>query len=56
MTLMRGFSRVDKEGRIPIPSNIRREVGFTPGQLVEVKVGGPQLAPYIVVNKRKAAR
>jgi bifunctional DNA-binding transcriptional regulator/antitoxin component of YhaV-PrlF toxin-antitoxin module len=56
MTLMRGFSRVDKEGRIPIPGNIRREVGFDPGQLVEVKVSGPQLAQYVVIKRRKAAR
>ena len=56
MTLMRGFSKVDKEGRIPIPSNIRREVALNPGQLVEIKVSGPGLAQYIVIKKRKEAR
>jgi len=56
MTLMRGFSKVDEEGRIPIPSNIRREVGFNPGQLVEIKVSGPQLAQYILIKRRKEPR
>jgi len=35
--LMRAFARVDKEGKVAIPSNIAREVGFKPGQMVEVK-------------------
>ncbi len=38
MTLMRAFARVDKDGKVAIPSNVSREVGFKPGQLVEVKV------------------
>lgn len=56
MTLMRGFSKVDKEGRIPIPGNIRREVGLNSGQLVEIKVSGPQLAQYILIKRRKEPR
>ena len=35
---MRVFARVDKEGKLSIPENIRREAGLQPGQLVEVKV------------------
>ncbi len=31
MTLMRGFAKVDKEGKIPIPSNIRRETDLKEG-------------------------
>lgn len=38
MTMMRVFARVDKDGKVAIPSNISRKVGFKPGQLVEVKV------------------
>jgi len=34
---MRAFARVDKDGKVSIPSNIAREVGFKPGQMVEVK-------------------
>ena len=56
MTLMRGFSRVDKEGKIPIPSNIRREVELKEGQLVEVKLAGGNRAHHIVIHKRQAAR
>jgi len=56
MVLMRGFSKVDEEGKIAIPSNIRREVKLEKGQLVEIKVQGPGIRPYLVINKRKAAR
>ena len=56
MTLMRSFSKVDKEGKIAIPGNIRRETGLSPGQLVEIKVSGPQLAQYLMIKKRREAR
>jgi len=35
--LMRVFARVDKDGKVAIPSNISHKVSFKPGQLVEVK-------------------
>ena len=53
MALMRVFARVDKEGKIPIPDNIRREVGLQPGQLVEVKVHAKK---SIMVSAREQAR
>lgn len=56
MALIRVFSKVDEEGRILIPSNVRREVGLKPDQLVEIKVGGAHKAPSIVIHKRKEAR
>lgn len=56
MALMRGFSRVDEQGKIAIPSNIRREVKLEKGQLVEIKVQGPSKGPYLIINKRQAAR
>ena len=56
MALMRGFTRVDEGGRIPIPKNIRRETGFEEGQLVELKVQGTQNAQFIIIKKRGAAR
>ena len=56
MALMRGFSRVDEQGKIAIPSNIRRVVKLEKGQLLEVKVQGPNNGPYLIINKRKGAR
>lgn len=56
LTLMRGFSKVDEEGRITIPNNIRREVELKAGQLVEVKVAGAGQAQYVVIHKRKQVR
>jgi len=56
MTLMRGFSRVDDKGRIPIPKNMRREAKLVPGQLVEIKVQGAAPAPFITIKVRQAAR
>lgn len=54
--LMRGFSRVDEEGRIPIPKNMRRETKLESGQLVEIKVQGPGVKPFLIINSRKKAR
>lgn len=56
MALMRAFTRVDKEGKISIPSNIRRQVDLEEGQLVEIKVSGTERAHHIVIHKRKSAR
>jgi len=56
MALMRGFSRVDEEGKIAIPDNIRREAKLEKGQLVEIKLQGPNNGPYLIVNRRQAAR
>ena len=56
MTLMRGFARVDKDGRIPIPANIRRETELGEGRLVELKVQGPANAQFLVVRKRTSPR
>lgn len=56
MALLRGFSKVDKEGRIVLPINIRREVGLEKGQLIEIKVSGTNKAQYLVIHKRKQAR
>jgi len=38
MPLLRGFSKVDQEGLITIPSNIRKEVGLFPGSSAKIKV------------------
>jgi len=38
VALMKVYARVDKDGKVSIPENIRRETGLRPGQLVEVKL------------------
>ena len=53
MAMLRVFARVDKEGKVSIPDNIRREVGLQPGQLVEVKVLAKK---SIMVSARENAR
>ncbi len=56
MTLIRAFAKVDKDGKIPIPNNIRREVNLKEGNLVEIKTSGPSQAQHIVIHKRKNPR
>jgi len=56
MALMRTFAKVEKDGKISIPDNIRREIDLKEGQLVEIKVSGPNRAQHIVIHKRKATR
>ncbi|MBA7636249.1 hypothetical protein ES703_43865 [subsurface metagenome] len=51
--LMRAFARVDKEGKVAIPVNIAREVGFKPGQMVEVKALGKR---SVAISARDNAR
>lgn len=53
MALMRVFARVDKDGKVAIPDNIRRETGFQPGQLVEVKVLAKK---SVMISARNSAR
>jgi len=52
MALMRGFARVDDDGKVKIPGNIRLAVELRPGQLVELKVTGPEKAKTILLSKR----
>jgi len=56
MALVRGFSKVDEKGKIALPSNIRREAKLEKGQLVEVKVQGPNNGPYLIINRRRTTR
>ena len=53
MALIRFFARVDKDGKVAIPSNVSRQVGFKLGQLVEVKVVGKK---SITISARDNAR
>ena len=56
MTLMRGFSRLDENGAVLTPDNIRRETGLEAGHLVELKVVGASKAKQLLLTKREAAR
>jgi len=49
MPLVRAFSRVNDEGRIPIPHHVRRLAGLRPGQLVEIRPAGGGKARNLVV-------
>ena len=53
MPLLRGFSKVDEEGKIVIPSNIREKAGISVGSLVGIKViriKGSSRWPHIIVH------
>ena len=56
MTLMRAFSRVDKEGRIKLPGNIQRAADLKEGRIVELKVTGASRKKSILVTSREAVR
>lgn len=53
MSLIRGFSKVDEEGKIAIPSTIRMRAGISAGSLAEIKViriKDSNRWPYIIVH------
>ena len=54
--LMRAFAKVDADGKLSIPNNIRREVGLKAGQLVEVKVVGASKKKQLLLSARESAR
>ena len=56
MTLMRAFSKIDKDGKIKLPGNIQREAGLREGQLVELKIVGASKKKNILVSARNSAR
>ncbi|MBU4393385.1 MAG: hypothetical protein KJ920_13200 [Actinobacteria bacterium] len=56
MTLMRAFSRVDKEGKIQLPGNIQRAADLKTGQLVELKITGASRKKSIIVTSREVVR
>jgi bifunctional DNA-binding transcriptional regulator/antitoxin component of YhaV-PrlF toxin-antitoxin module len=47
------FARVERDGKVAIPDNIRRQTGLQPGQLVEVKVVTKK---SVVISARDSAR
>ncbi len=56
MTLMRAFSKVDKEGKIQLPGNIQRAADLKEGQLVELKIMGASRKKNVLILARDSAR
>jgi len=56
MTLMRAFSKVDKEGKIQLPGNIQRAADLKEGQLVELKIMGASRKKNILVSARGSVK
>jgi len=56
MTLMRAFSKVDKEGKIQLPGNIQRAADLKEGQLVELKIMGASKKKSILITSRESTR
>jgi len=56
MTLMKAFSKVEKDGKIKLPANIQRAAGIKEDQLVELKIIGTSANKSILLTARKSAR
>jgi bifunctional DNA-binding transcriptional regulator/antitoxin component of YhaV-PrlF toxin-antitoxin module len=56
MTLMRAFSKVDKDGKIKLPGNIQRAAGLQEGRLVEIKVVRASQKKTVLMTLRNVAR
>ena len=53
---MRAFSKVDKDGKIKIPSTIQREADLKEGRLVELKIVGASRKKNVIISVRSNAR
>jgi len=56
MTLMRAFSKVDKDGKIKLPNNIQRAAQIKEGQLVELKITGASKKKDVLISTRNSTR
>lgn len=52
MALMKAIVYVEREGKITIPKNIRRETGISEKELVEMRVVGTERNKCLVITKR----
>jgi len=58
MALLKGFSKVDEEGKVKIPSNIGDQLGFRPGSPVDVKVIRIKDSirwPYLIIHHPRSS-
>jgi len=56
MTLMKAFSKVEKDGKIKLPANIQLAAGLKEDLLVELKIVGTSTNKSILLTARKSAR
>ena len=56
MTLMKVFSKVEKDGKIKLPANIQLAAGLKEGQLIELKIVGTSANKSILITAMKSAR
>jgi len=56
MSLIRVITKMDKEGRIRIPLNIRKEMGLRAGQVFAIKVSGSNPAHSLVIRKQDSMK
>ena len=56
MTLMRAFSKVDKDGKIKLPNNIQRAAQIKEGQLVELKITGASKKKNVLLSAKSSTR
>ena len=56
MTLMRSFSKVDKDGKIKLPNNIQQAAQLKEGQLVELKITGASKKKNVLISAKSSAR
>jgi len=54
--LIRGFARVDSEGKIALPRNLRIAMGLKEKDLVELKLSGASKAKKVIMSKRQNYR
>ena len=52
MALIRVVARIDAEGKIQLPRNIRLALGLKEQDVVELKVVGPGKSQRVIVSKR----
>lgn len=55
-SLIRGFAKVDSEGKIALPKNLRIAMGLKDKDLVELKLTGASKAKKIIISKRQNYR
>lgn len=56
MTLIRAFSRVDKEGKIKMPGNVQRAADLKTGQLVELRIVGATRKKNVLISAKGSAK
>lgn len=56
MTLVKAFSKIDKDGKIKLPGNVQRATGLKEGQLVEMKIVGATRKKSVLITSRNIAR